>query len=106
MLMSNNMGEGKHNKTSSYWASFSMGNLFGLMAIMCLLYYILLDMPHYFFSLSFLIHFILNLPVSEQLIAMVLLPIYLAVVIFGGAMFGIWFGGFTTKQLKILFSSK
>ncbi len=76
-----------------------MGSAAGLISAILLLYFLLLGAPHTILSLSLLLDWIAHLNADEHIIAVLLLPIYLGVLVFGGGLLGAIIG----EHIKQLF---
>ena len=77
---------------SDFIGSIGLGGIIGFVSIVLMLSFLLLSSAEHVFSLYALINWILLLTPREQLVAIILIPMYLAVLIFGGGILGIMIG--------------
>lgn len=84
---------GLKNSSSRIFNSISIGGMLGMIFSILLVYLLLLGWPHTILSLSLLIDWIARLTIDEQIIAVLLIPIYLGILVFGGGLLGAKIGG-------------
>jgi len=102
--------ERKPKSMLGFLDEFSLGGIVGFLLVMMFVYYLLLQTNLAFISLNSLLLQIINLPNQEQIIAIVVLPIYLASVVFGssilGAFLGHWMWPKIIDLIKRLFTNE
>ena len=62
-----------------------------------LLYFLLLGSPHTILSLSLLLDWMAHLTADEQIIAVLFIPMYLGILVFGGDLLGVTIGEYVQK---------
>lgn len=86
--------------------SIGFGGGIGFVLVVLGLSFLLLSSSSHLFSLYALLDWILLLSPHEQLVAMIIIPIYLAILIFGGSILGIIIGNYFQKWLSARYALK
>lgn len=90
----------KSKTRHTYLSHLSWGKVLGFFIALTVLYYLLLG-PHLtILSLKILFQWVEHLHTKTQLLAISLIPIYFALLIFGGGALGAFIGYWIQQQLK------
>ena len=105
MLMNRNhpsrqVGNKLKKPSLPFFSTITLGGVIGFVLSIALLYFLILDSGTSVLSLSGLLTWIEHLSLDEQLLTVLLLPIYLGLLVFGGGLLGAKLGEFVQKKIR------